>query len=118
MAGKQQRDEDRIQRAIVQYGRWALKPKHMIFSVPNGGQRPRIEAAIMVGLGLMKGVFDLCILGPGGQSWWLEVKGPNGNLTPEQEEFCVYAIGAGVPYAIVHSLDEAMEAMKSWKVVR
>ena len=50
--------EEDEQRAVVQWLQW-----HQILAihVPNGGQRSRIEAAIMNGLGVRPGVPDLLV---------------------------------------------------------
>ena len=118
MAGKQHRDEDRIQKAIVQYAMFALKTGHMVFAIPNGGYRLPSEAARLQGLGVKAGVFDLCILGPRGQTWWMEVKTAKGALSPAQVTFKEHCVFHNVPYSVVRSLDDAMEAMQRWGVVR
>ncbi len=75
-----------IQRAILDYLRLAL-PGYLTFHIPNGGRRGRVEAARLKGQGVLAGVADLCILGPGGFCGWIEVKRPGEKLTPAQERF-------------------------------
>lgn len=110
--------EDDIQKAIVQYAMFSLKPGYIMFAIPNGGYRRPREAARLKGLGVVAGVFDLGILGPRGQYHALEVKAPKGRMSEGQEAFKFHCITHNVPYAVVYSLDEAVRAMKEWKVVR
>ena len=55
--------ESELQRACVQWFRLQY-PKHalLLFAVPNGGGRSRIESAIMQGEGVTSGVADLILL--------------------------------------------------------
>lgn len=113
------RREDALQRAIVTYLRAALSQQgYRVFAVPNGGARTKIEGAIMKATGTLAGVADLQILGPGGRSWFIEVKTDEGRLSPPQQDFQFFCIARGVPYAVCRSIDDVKAALLSWGLDR
>lgn len=64
---KKMTSEDQLQAKIVKAynNKYCLKfhnPRNLIFSVPNGGQRNKIEAMKMQATGLLAGVSDLIII--------------------------------------------------------
>ena len=99
--------EDGIQAGIVVYLRTILDHRlYRVFAVPNGGRRGKAEAARMKATGTLPGVADLIITGPGGASWWIEVKKPGGTSSEAQRVLQRWAGEVGLPYAIVHGIDE------------
>ena len=52
------------QRAVAQFRSTWPEYDRLFFSVPNGGKRGKVEAAIMKGEGLVKGVADTLLLVP------------------------------------------------------
>jgi hypothetical protein len=58
-----------------------------LVAIPNGGKRTKVEAAILVGMGVRAGVADLCIMMADGQAAWIELKHDKGTLSPAQREF-------------------------------
>ena len=107
--------EDAIQAGIVAFLRAAL-PAGMfrVLAVPNGGARTKAEASRMKATGTLAGVWDVCILGPGGGSFWLEVKTDDGALSKEQRDMRDFMVAAQVPHALVRSIDQAEAAVRSW----
>jgi hypothetical protein len=77
-----------------------------VFHVGNGGKRPRIEAAILKGLGVRAGVPDLiCIRA--GQVCALELKAPKGKLSRDQYETIAALRAAGARVEVANTLDDA-----------
>jgi hypothetical protein len=90
--------EDSLQRAVCQFLDIALPNDAMYFAVPNGGKRHPKEAARMSGLGLKKGIPDLCIIWRG-RVVFVELKAPRGVQSPAQRGmanklvYCGAAVG-------------------------
>ncbi len=68
-------------------------------------------------MGLTPGVSDLCIV-KDGKIYFLEVKNEKGKQSEKQIIFEENAIRCGAPYAVVRSLDEAIDQLVFWEVVR
>lgn len=72
-------EESQIQRACVRwFGLQHRELDGLLFAVPNGGRRGKVEAAIMKAEGVYPGVADLLLLVPRGRwglyylwIWWL-----------------------------------------------
>jgi hypothetical protein len=112
---ERRRDEDLVQRAIVDWLR-LVEPRLAApwCGVPNGGARSPIEAALLQGLGVVAGAPDLVFVRAG-----LEVKRPGGGrLSPAQREFRAGCERRGVPYAVVRSLDEAIAAVEGFGLLK
>lgn len=118
MARRVDRVEQGIQRTIVAFCDLDLAAGWFYFHVPNGEDRPKISAAILVGLGLKSGVADLIFISPGAVTHAMEIKRPGGKLTKPQIWFRDYCQGAGVPWAMVESLKQAIETLRGWGALR
>jgi hypothetical protein len=99
------------------------RPASGIFwcAVPNGGYRSKTEAAIMVGLGVRKGSPDLiCVKASreASQVYALELKAPRGRLSPAQMQCHEELRRAGAVVAVCHSLDDALDKLELWGVLR
>jgi hypothetical protein len=79
------RPEQDIQRAIVQHYRTRGASGVLMFAVPNGGYRSKIEAAIMKATGTVPGVPDTTWI-KDGQVYALERKADNGRADANQIE--------------------------------
>ena len=109
--------EDTIQAGIVDYLRVVLKPgAYVVFSVPNGAKRSAAEAGMKQRTGLLAGVWDICILGDGGATWWLEVKTDAGRLSAPQQAMQAFMDARGVPHAVVRGIDDAAAAIDGWRL--
>lgn len=107
--------EDSIQAGIVDYLRLVLAPRdYLVFSIPNGAKRSLAEAGIKRRTGMLAGVWDVCILGPGGATWWLETKTPTGRLSEPQRAVRSFMEGCAVPHAVVRGIDDAAAAIRAW----
>jgi hypothetical protein len=92
-AARREHPEDDIQRAVVRY--WSAHYPDTwdkTFHVPTGlaARNPKL-AAIFVGLGMKRGVYDLiCIAGLGPyHGFALELKSPHGSVSAEQSAWQV-----------------------------
>lgn len=91
-------------------------PEKLLFAVPNGGSRHKIEAANMKRQGVKSGVSDVILLIPkkGFASLLLEFKTQSGQQSDEQKEFQRQAEMCGSKYVIVRSVKDALAAMKDY----
>lgn len=91
-------------------------PEKLLFAVPNGGSRHKIEAVNMKRQGVTRGVADVILLIPkkGFASLCLEFKTPSGRQSDEQKEFQRQAELCKNKYVIVRSVTQAIEEMKQY----
>ena len=104
-------DEDILQAEIVKWynNTYCLKfhsTPGVIFSVPNGGNRNKVEAMKFKATGLMAGVSDLIVILPTGLLLFIEIKTPNNTQQPNQIEFENIVNKLGFQYHIIRSLDQ------------
>lgn len=88
---KRNHPESALQRVCVKWFRLQYpKYANLLFAIPNGGRRSRIEAAIMKGEGVTPGVPDLFLAIPSGiwglHGLFIEMKSAKGVLSPAQKE--------------------------------
>ncbi len=72
--GKRNHPEDDLQKRVVSTLR--MSPGLLVFAVPNGGKRGKIEAARLYGLGVMAGIPDLVVCWHPGRVAFVELKAP------------------------------------------
>lgn len=91
-------------------------PEKLLFAVPNGGSRHKIEAANMKRQGVRRGVADVILLIPkkGFASLCLEFKTKTGKQSDEQKEFQRQAELCKSKYVIVRSVMQAIEEMRQY----
>ena len=102
--------ESQLQRQCVAWFRLQY-PKHakLLFAVPNGGGRSRVEAAIMKAEGVVAGVADLILLEPRGGYGCLciemktRIKGSG--QSDRQKEWQAATEEAGNRYVVARSLE-------------
>ena len=102
--------EDQIQQQIFTFynNNYCLKnhnPRHIIFSVPNGGSRNIIEAKKMKATGILAGVSDLIIINEH-KTLFIEVKVLKGVQSEVQKEFETRVTSLGFDYILVRSLED------------
>lgn len=83
-----------------------VAPDCFIFHPANGEKRSDATARKLRAMGVRRGVFDLVLLTPDSRAFFIEFKGPNGSLEPDQESFRIWLITAGFGYAVVKSQDD------------
>lgn len=93
-------------------------PDKLLFAVPNGGSRNKLEAINLKRQGVKAGVSDVILLIPKGgfASLCMEFKTKTGKQSPEQKEFQIQAENCGNKYVIVRSVKEAIEEMKKYLI--
>ncbi len=111
--------EDQLQQKIFTWynNEYCLKnhiPRHVIFSVPNGGSRNVIEAKKLKATGLLSGVSDLIILQPN-KTLFIELKIEKGVQSDKQKDFENVVSNLGFNYYIVRSLDEFKKIIENEK---
>lgn len=91
-------------------------PEKLLFAVPNGGSRNKIEAVNLKRQGVKPGVSDVILLIPkkGFASLCMEFKTKTGRQSPEQKEFQKQAETCGSKYVIVRSVKEAIEKVREY----
>ena len=104
-------EESLLQRACVAWFR-AQYPEHalMLFAVPNGGGRSRIEAGIMKAEGVTAGVSDLILLeargGYGALCIEMKTTEKSSRQRASQKAWQTAAERAGNRYEVVRTLEE------------
>lgn len=91
-------------------------PDRLLFAVPNGGSRHKIEAANMKRQGVKRGVADVILQIPkkGYASLCLEFKTPTGRQSDEQKEYQRQVEMAGSKYVVVRSVEQAIRIMQKY----
>jgi hypothetical protein len=91
-------------------------PDKLIFAVPNGGSRNKLEAANLKRQGLKAGVSDTILLVPSGgyASLCIEFKTETGKQSEAQKEFQKQAETNGNKYVIVRSVSQAIQEVKNY----
>lgn len=107
--------EDQVHRAVLTWIR-KMAPQCLAFHPANGGSRHRLEAIKLKSLGVVAGVPDLIVFGPGGKAYCLEVKAEKGVLAPTQKAFARQMDELGIGWALVRSVDDARAAFASWGI--
>lgn len=109
--------ESEIQRQCVkwfrlQYADLAL----LLFAVPNGGARNKVEAGIMKGEGVTAGVADMLFLYPNSEHHGLciEFKTEKGKQQDSQKRFQRKVEAFGYRYEIVRSLESFMSLIREY----
>lgn len=89
-------------------------PDYIIFSVPNGGTRNKIEATNMKREGLLKGVPDLCIL-LDNNCFFVEMKKrKSGRLSDAQKNIIERINRLGHDVLVCYGADDAIEKIKEY----
>lgn len=116
MARKKQ-PEAELQRAICEHLEARAQPDLVWWHCPNGGARSKIEAAIMVGLGVKRGVSDLHFL-KGGYFFVMECKARGKDPTDDQTKYMLSVEAAGGTAVCVDDLDVALTWLEAWGLIR
>lgn len=111
------RPEQQIQRAVFQHLRQRPARGVIAWHTPNGGARSKAEAAIMKGLGVTRGIPDVCAI-KDGKFYALELKPEGGRLTDDQENMLVALREAGAMATHAHGLDQALRVLEGWGLLR
>ena len=107
--------EDKLQAACVKWFRLQY-PQHVLFAIPNGGNRNAITGAMLKKTGTLAGVADLFLMCAKDSGFWdgcnesnglfIELKVGKNGQTATQQKFEHEAKKAGYAYKICRSFDE------------
>lgn len=106
--------EEQEQRTLCQWARMQecrWPELALMYHIPNGGSRQRIEAAKLKGLGVKSGVPDICLPVPrGGQhGLYIELKRrKSGRVSPEQLQWLEALAAQGYTAAVCCGCDQAI----------
>lgn len=110
------RTESRIQRVCVEWFRWQYPQlKLLLFAVPNGGGRSKVEAGILKAEGVTAGVADLLLLYPSKDYHALCIEMKTERKGSKQRETQIAwqekVESVGYKYIVCRSLDEFQQAI-------
>jgi hypothetical protein len=111
------RPEQQIQRAVFEHLAVRAASTVFAFHPANGGWRSPVEGAILKGLGVRAGVPDIVAI-KNGRCYALELKAPDGRLTPVQRDAHAALAAAGATVATAYGLDDALARLEAWGLVR
>ncbi len=119
--------ESKIQQSIIQYLSLVANGNGMVyFSIPNeawgAGRRKKNLSGAEYGkinelkkMGMLPGVSDLIIL-HNGKAYCMEVKTAKGEQSKAQVLFMNNVLATGIDYAVVRSVDDAVECLRIWGI--
>ena len=113
------RSEDTEQIAVITWARWqegTYPELKMLYHVPNGGSRNKIEAAKLKQMGVRAGVPDLVLPVPKGiyAGLFIEMKYDKGRLQESQKEYLHQAMAYGHCCYVCYSADDAISVLKEY----
>lgn len=103
--------ESKLQQEIFNWysNNYCLKfhnPRGLIFSIPNGGTRNKLEAITMKATGLLAGASDLIVITPNGKLMFVELKNETGLQSDKQKDFQNRVSDLGFEYHLIRSIEE------------
>lgn len=117
-APKRDNPEERLQSSVVQHLMLRGTPDTIWYHPANGGLRSKRTAIRMKKLGVVAGVPDLAFVLSDGRAAYMELKAPKGVLSPAQKAFRDKCSRMEVEYAVVSSLDTALDILTAWGVIK
>lgn len=109
--------ESRIQQQCKKWFDIRFAPyRRMLFAVPNGGLRGKVEAKIMKAEGITAGVADMILLVPrkGFGSLCIEFKTKTGRQSDSQKSWQSECERAGNKYIIIRDLDHFIREITAY----
>lgn len=110
-----QMNESKLQQTCVKWFRLQY-PSQVLYSVPNGGHRSKISAAMMNAEGQMPGVPDLFLMAARGKyhGLYLEMKWKSKGLSAAQISFHVKAEKEGYKCVVCRTFDEFRDEVETY----
>jgi VRR-NUC domain len=93
-----------------------VAPDVLIYAVPNGGYRSKVEAARLKWRGVVAGIPDLAIVASGGRAFFLECKTATGRLSEAQRDIMSRLGHLGAPFMTVTGIDDVRRAFAGWGI--
>lgn len=108
-----QLSEIQLQSACFQWA-WNTYPetRRLLFHIPNGGSRNRIEASQLKAAGVLAGVHDLLFFWKN-QLYWFELKVGVNRQSPEQIAFGKAMTSQGAQCHEIRTVDQFQSVFKS-----
>jgi len=108
-------EESRTQIACVSWF-YQQYPKYVLFAIPNGGKRGKLEAVIMKKEGVYPGASDLFLMcqGKGYHGFFIEMKTIKGTQSEEQKKFQELAMKYGYKYSVCRTLESFIKAVNDY----
>lgn len=109
--------ESQYQKAVIQWARY-LEPQYpeikWLHAIPNGGKRNPKEAARLKAEGVKPGVMDLFLpVARGGYfGMYIEMKGPDGQLSVDQAQFQLHTFENGYYAIVCNDPQKAIKAIR------
>ncbi len=107
--------EEKLQINIVENLRVLLTPETEFWHTPNGGFRHVSIAKKLKDMGTQRGVPDLQFVHKG-RAYFIEMKAPDGVLSPSQKEFIPRLEACGCPVSVCQSWPEVEGALAGWGI--
>lgn len=118
MAPRRAHPEEDLQRAVVAHLHLRARPGVGWSHIPNGGKRGIVEAVAFKAMGVRAGMPDLMLWAPHEKMRFLELKAKRGRLSEAQRVVISDLEAAGFECEVAHSLDEALEILECWGLIR
>ena len=97
-------------------GKWSKidnpAQRPVVFHIANGGSRNAMEASNLKTQGVLAGVPDLCLVMPGGEIIWIEMKAVGGRVSPFQQSLHAHFDALGHEPVIAYSAEEALAKLR------
>lgn len=115
--------EQRIHEAIVKHLEFRAYPYVAWWHTPNGEARDARVGAKLKRMGVKSGVADIVGLvpnkeGSGSTFFALEIKGPKGKPTKQQQAFIELVGDCGGYAGFAYSVDDALDLLVDWGVIK
>ena len=93
-----------------------LPPLTMMYAVPNGGSRNKLEAANLKRQGVKAGVPDICLAYPSGgfHGLYIEMKVGKNKTSENQNKWLENLMRVGYATAVCYSCNEAITAIRKY----
>lgn len=114
---KLDREEQEIQINFMAYIGQAGVNGLFSFHIPNGVNSNPFVGSILKKMGLVAGMPDLFLIHKG-HLFALEIKKPNGKLSPAQIMTMAELRDAGVECAVAFGLDQCIEQLDAWRLTK
>ena len=107
--------EDKLQAECVKWFRYQY-PRHVLFAIPNGGNRNAATGAMLKKTGTLAGVADLFLMhaSKGWNGLFVEMKVGKNQLTKTQIQFAFSALNANYKHTVCRSFDEFMRTIDEY----
>lgn len=110
------RNEELIQRAIIDHLRIRADKRVIFFSIPNS-PRSKVAGGRLKAMGMLAGAPDLCFVLPDASVCFLELKQGKNRLSESQTDFAKRCEAIGVVCASAWGLDQALSILTAWGVL-